>query len=44
MSDAIKFKEEYESLNNDSKYREVSIIDDNKMTYITDLELVNKIN
>jgi len=43
-NDNILFKEEYESLNNNSKYREVSIIDDNKMTYITDLELVDKIN
>lgn len=43
-NDNILFKEEYESLNNNSKYREVSIIEDNKMTYITDLELVEKIN
>lgn len=43
-NDNILFKEEYESLNNNSKYREVSIIDDNKMTYISDLELVEKIN
>lgn len=41
--DNILFKEEYESLNTDSNYRSVSIPEDNPFVYITDAELVKKI-
>lgn len=42
-SDSVIFKEEYESLNNESNYREVLIDSDNKIVYITDEELEKKI-
>ncbi len=42
-SDALLFKEEYEGLNNDSSYREVSIPEDNPIKYITDTELAKKV-
>lgn len=41
--DNILFKEEYESLNTNSNYRSVTIPKDNKMVYITDEELLTKI-
>lgn len=41
--DGILFKEEYESLNSDSSYRTLSIPDDNPFVYISDTELVKKI-
>lgn len=48
-SDATKFKEEYESLNNqdsssEKKIREVTIPKDNPITYVTAEEIVDKIN
>ena len=39
-SDSIRFKEEYESLNNDSTYNIVSIDDDNPIKYITYTEAI----
>lgn len=41
--DSILFKEEYESLNSESNYRKVEISKDNPMVYITDEELLKKI-
>ena len=47
-TDAYKFKEEYERINNkdnghSNKYREISIPDDNPFIYATDTEIVKKI-
>ena len=47
-TDAYKFKEEYERINNkdnghSNKYREISIPDDNPFIYATDAEIVKKI-
>ncbi len=42
-SDAIKFKEEYEGLNGQEQYREVSIPKKNPMVYISAEELAKKI-
>lgn len=49
-TDAIKFKEEYESINNketenkEHKYRELNISKDNPFVYATEDEIVEKIN
>ncbi len=43
-SDAILFKEEYESLNKENGYRDVNISKDNPFVYITDEKLAKKIN
>ena len=42
-SDAVKFKEEYESLNGTGDYREISINKDNPMVYISAEDLATKI-
>ncbi len=42
-TDAIKFKEEYESLNGNDEYREVSIPKKNPMVYISAEDLAKKI-
>ncbi len=42
-SDGIRFKEEYETLNKEDDYRDVSIPSDNPMVYINDVELSSKI-
>lgn len=42
-NDSILFKEEYESLNSNNKYRSVFIDKNNPMVYITDKELLEKI-
>ena len=42
-SDALKFKEEYESLNKEEGYRNVSVDENNPFIYIEDTALAKKI-
>ena len=43
MLDALKFKEEYESLNSDDKYRNITINETNPFVYTTGSDIVERI-
>ena len=43
-TDELKFKKEYETLNNSKEYRDLSISEDNPFIYVTDKKIVRMIN